>query len=172
MIAGLRRLAASLRLHFVASPQRVPASGYRRRGSPVVIVIDRAPPRRDCYRTGPASRLPTWESIRLRAWYPRQPIPTTAALSASSDPPTSSPATSSGYAERTAVSSLGFWCGFGATNLVGAGNNKPRRSGAVQGRNRLLLAECRHRNWDVVGYGACADPAFTRVRRCRRHAPR
>ena len=46
-IAGLCRFATSLWLHFVASPQRVPGIGHRRRGSPVVNVIYRAPPRRD-----------------------------------------------------------------------------------------------------------------------------
>jgi hypothetical protein len=44
-IAGLRRIATSLWLHFVASPQRVPVFGHRRRGRPVVNVIYRVPPR-------------------------------------------------------------------------------------------------------------------------------
>ncbi len=44
MIAGLRRIATSLWLHFVASPQRVPVLGYRRLGRPVVNLIYRLPP--------------------------------------------------------------------------------------------------------------------------------
>jgi hypothetical protein len=44
VIAGLRRFAISLWLHFVASPQRVPAFGHRRRGRAVVYVIYRVPP--------------------------------------------------------------------------------------------------------------------------------
>jgi len=46
IIAGLRRVATSLWLHFVASPQRVPVFGYRRRGRTVVNVIYRLPPSR------------------------------------------------------------------------------------------------------------------------------
>jgi hypothetical protein len=46
IIAGLRGVATSLWLHFVASPQRVPVSGYRRRGRTVVNVIYRLPPSR------------------------------------------------------------------------------------------------------------------------------
>jgi hypothetical protein len=46
IIAGLRRVATSLWLLFVASPQRVPVSGYRRRGGTVVNVIYRLPPSR------------------------------------------------------------------------------------------------------------------------------
>jgi hypothetical protein len=46
IIAGLHRVATSLWLHFVASPQRVPVSGYRRRGRAVVNVIYRLPPSR------------------------------------------------------------------------------------------------------------------------------
>jgi hypothetical protein len=44
IIAGLRRIATSLWLHFVASPQRVPVFGHRRRGRSVVNVIYRIPP--------------------------------------------------------------------------------------------------------------------------------
>jgi hypothetical protein len=44
IIAGLRRIATSLWPHFVASPQRVPVFGHRRRGRPVVNVIYRVPP--------------------------------------------------------------------------------------------------------------------------------
>ena len=44
--AGLRGIATSLWLRFVASPQRVPEFGYRRRGRTVVNVIDRRPPLR------------------------------------------------------------------------------------------------------------------------------
>ena len=44
IIAGLRRIATQLCLHFVASPQRVPVFGHRRRGRPVVNVIYRVPP--------------------------------------------------------------------------------------------------------------------------------
>jgi len=39
MIAGLCRIATSLWLHFVASPQRVPVYGHRRRGRAVVIFV-------------------------------------------------------------------------------------------------------------------------------------
>jgi hypothetical protein len=46
IIAGLRRIATSLWLHFVASPQRVPAFGYRRRSQPVVNLIDKLSPGR------------------------------------------------------------------------------------------------------------------------------
>ena len=45
IIAGLRRIATSLWLHFVALPQRVPGIGHRRRSRPVVNVIDKMPPR-------------------------------------------------------------------------------------------------------------------------------
>ena len=45
-IAGLCGIATSLWLRFVASPQRVPETGYRRRGRTVVNVIDRRPPLR------------------------------------------------------------------------------------------------------------------------------
>jgi hypothetical protein len=41
--AGLCRIATSLWLHFVASPQRVPV-GYRRRGHQVMNIIYRVPP--------------------------------------------------------------------------------------------------------------------------------
>jgi len=44
IIAGLRRIATSLWLHFVASPQRVPVFGHRRWGRLGVNLIDRAPP--------------------------------------------------------------------------------------------------------------------------------
>ena len=47
IIAGLCWIATSLRLRFVASPQRMPGIGHRRRGRPVVNVIYRVPPRRD-----------------------------------------------------------------------------------------------------------------------------
>ena len=46
MIAGPRRIATSLWLHFVASPQRMPIFRYRRWGRSVVNVIYRVPPRR------------------------------------------------------------------------------------------------------------------------------
>jgi len=44
VIAGLRRIATSLWLHFVASPQRMPITRYRRSGRPVVDLIYRVPP--------------------------------------------------------------------------------------------------------------------------------
>jgi hypothetical protein len=44
IIMGLCSIATSLWPHFVASPQRMPVRGYRRRGPAVVNVIDRAPP--------------------------------------------------------------------------------------------------------------------------------
>lgn len=46
IIAGLRRIATSLWLHFVASPQRAPAFGYQRGSRPVVSLIDKLPPAR------------------------------------------------------------------------------------------------------------------------------
>jgi hypothetical protein len=46
VIAGLRRIATSLWLRFVASPQRMPIFRYRRWGRSVVNVIYRVPPRR------------------------------------------------------------------------------------------------------------------------------
>jgi hypothetical protein len=46
VIAGLRRIATSLWLRFVASPQRMPIFRYRRWGQSVVNVIYRVPPRR------------------------------------------------------------------------------------------------------------------------------
>ena len=44
VIAGLRRIATSLWLRFVASPQRMPICRYRRWDRPVVNLIDRVPP--------------------------------------------------------------------------------------------------------------------------------
>jgi hypothetical protein len=56
IIAGLRRIATSLWLHFVASPQRVPVFGHRRRGRPVVNVIYKVPPPSSNTRTSARSR--------------------------------------------------------------------------------------------------------------------
>ena len=50
--------------------QRVPGIGHRRRGSPVVIVIYRASPRRDCHNIGTTSRMRTCDSIGLRRTCP------------------------------------------------------------------------------------------------------
>ena len=47
MIAGLRRIARSLWLHFVASPQRMPGIDHRPKDRTAVNVIYRVPPRRD-----------------------------------------------------------------------------------------------------------------------------
>jgi len=69
-IAGLHRIATCTWLHFVASPQRVPALGYRLRGQTVMSVIDSAPPGRRGCNIGAASRSRTGESIRLRATMP------------------------------------------------------------------------------------------------------
>src|SRR6266542_4647862 len=44
VITGLHRIATSLWLHFVASPQRMPVSRYRRGDRPVVNLIYRVPP--------------------------------------------------------------------------------------------------------------------------------
>lgn len=44
IIAGLRRIATSLWLRFVALPQRAPVFDHRPRGRPVVNVIDRVAP--------------------------------------------------------------------------------------------------------------------------------
>jgi hypothetical protein len=44
LIAGLRRIATSLWLHFVALPQRVPVHQHRRLGGTVVIFFYRTPP--------------------------------------------------------------------------------------------------------------------------------
>ena len=52
IIAGLRRIATSLWLRFVASPQRVPVVGHRRRGRPVVNVIYKVPPTVSYYNIG------------------------------------------------------------------------------------------------------------------------
>ena len=70
MIAGLHGFATCTWLHFVASPQRVPALGHRLRGQTVVSVIDSAPPRRAGCNIGAASRSRIGESIRLRATMP------------------------------------------------------------------------------------------------------
>jgi hypothetical protein len=87
MIAGLRRLATSLWLHFVASPQRVPGIGHRRRGSPVVNVIDRVPPHRDRlqHRRYPAAT--TREGIRRRDTEPANADAHDYCPTASVDPP-------------------------------------------------------------------------------------
>jgi hypothetical protein len=70
MIAGLRRFATSLWLRSVALPQRVPVFGYRRWGRPVVNVIYRVPPRRDCLQHRRYLAATTRESIRLQGTMP------------------------------------------------------------------------------------------------------
>ena len=67
-IVGPHKIATSLWLRFFALPQSVPgfAVAHRRRGPPVMNVIDRLPPRSDCYNIGATSRVRTRGSIRLR----------------------------------------------------------------------------------------------------------
>jgi hypothetical protein len=103
IIAGLRRIATSLWLHFVASPQRVPVFSHRRRGRPVVNVIYRAsPPIVEHFSLGEISWLRTSGSIRLRNTLPVKPDRATDVVSTSTDPPI----TVLGYAEPERVSSL------------------------------------------------------------------
>ena len=74
MIAGLRRLATSLWLHFVASPQRMPVFDHRRWRQPVVNVIDKSTSRSSNTSTSAKiSRLRTSGSIRSLKRHLRPP---------------------------------------------------------------------------------------------------
>src|SRR5438067_2422707 len=68
-IAGLRRIATLLWLHFVALPQRVPV-GYRRWVRPVVDVIDKVP----FSSLNPRRAWLTSTSIQLRSSPPTNQI--------------------------------------------------------------------------------------------------
>ncbi len=65
MIAGLRRIATSLWLRFVASPQRMPIFRYRRWGRPVVSFIYKVPPRRRFLQHRLYLAAMNWGSARL-----------------------------------------------------------------------------------------------------------
>src|SRR6266568_4237651 len=65
MIAGLRRIATSLWLRFVASPQRMPIFRYRRWGRPVVNFIYKVPPRRRFLQHRLYLAATNWGSTRL-----------------------------------------------------------------------------------------------------------
>ena len=117
MIAGLRRIATSLWLHFVASPQRMPGISHRRRGRPVVDVIDRAPPRSLSATTSALSRGSNpGGASGCGTTCPRKPTPTTTTLSTSTDPQLTPP-TRSDYAESERVSSS--VSGSGSARVVG-----------------------------------------------------
>jgi hypothetical protein len=85
IIAGLRRIATPLWLHFVASPQRVPVFGHRRRGRPVVNVIDKVPPHSS--NTPTSARFRRRELRRASGTLPAIPDRATDVVSTSADPP-------------------------------------------------------------------------------------
>ncbi len=88
MFAGLHGIATRTWLRFVASPQRMPALGYRLRGQTVVSVIDSASPLVVAATSAlPRGREPGRAS-GCGPTCPRQPTPTTAAPTASTDPGT------------------------------------------------------------------------------------
>ncbi len=74
VIAGLRRIATSLWLRFVASPQRMPIFRYRRWGRPVMNLIYRVPPRRRFLQHRQYLMVTNSRSTRCMAFFTRYRI--------------------------------------------------------------------------------------------------
>ena len=85
MIAGLHRIATSLWLHSVASPQRMPASAYRHGGPSVVSVIYRVPPPSLFPTTSALPRGMTSGASGYEACPPHDPIQETHTVTTSTD---------------------------------------------------------------------------------------
>lgn len=140
MIAGLRRIATSPWLHFVASPQRVPGFAHRRWGPHVVNVLDRLPPRCDCL-----------QHRRYLAALNSGEHPVAGAVPANTDTHDSCPirehrstVTASGYAEPQGVSS-------GPIRL-GRGRYTQAVSYEGQRREEIQKANSRTRRWPSAWY--------------------